>query len=423
MSKSLIKSSPFKGDLTIWAIFFTLCAISLVEVFSAGSSLTYKSGTFWQPLIRQAAFLVGGTLVVYFIHNIPQRYFKIFPILGIPTSIMLLLYTSVSGAVINGSQRLITFLGIQFQPSEVAKLMLIIAVALTLAYNQREKCADKRVFKWILVMGGIICFLIFTENFSTAGILFAVIVAMMYIGRVSYRQLAKLMLAVATAAIVFGGTLKMMPDNPDSAIYQSKVTHRIPTWKKRLFGGSDMVKTRNPKDFEVTDDNSQKVHARIAVSSARGIGCMPGNSTERDFLSQAYSDFIFAIIAEEMGLWGTGLVVFLYIALLIRAARIAGRCDKYFPAFLVMGLALLLVFQACINMMVAVGLFPVTGQPLPLISRGGTSTLITSVYFGMILSVSRYARREEGEYAIPTHVAAEQSEDIAQSFRSDEGIK
>lgn len=154
--------------------------------------------------------------------------------------------------------------------------------------------------------------------------------------------------------------------------------------------------TLTPTEFDI-DRDGQIAHANIAIATSNVIGKMPGNSVERDFLSQAFSDFIYAIIIEEMGLLGGGFVLFLYIVLLIRAGRIASRCERNFPAFLVMGLALQLVVQALVNMMVAVGLFPVTGQPLPLISRGGTSTIINCVYIGMILSVSRYAKKKQAQ--------------------------
>jgi cell division protein FtsW len=169
--------------------------------------------------------------------------------------------------------------------------------------------------------------------------------------------------------------------------------NRLTTWKARIerfFESSDPVPAAQ---FKITDENFQETHATMAIASSNVIGRGPGNSVERDYLPQAYSDFIFAIIIEELGLVGGAFVVLLYIILLMRAAKIAQKCRGYFPAFLVMGCALMLVAQAMLNMMVAVGLFPVTGQPLPLISQGGTSVIINCVYVGMILSISRYAKK------------------------------
>ena len=172
------------------------------------------------------------------------------------------------------------------------------------------------------------------------------------------------------------------------------VFHRFATWRNRILNHSDDTSKVRPEDYDI-EKNYQVGHANIAIATSGIIGKGPGNSTERDFLPQAFSDFIYAIVIEEAGILGAIVVVFLYVILLFRAARIAGRCENNFPAFLVLGLALLLVTQATINMMVAVGLMPVTGQPLPLISKGGTSTIINCAYIGVILSVSRSAKRIE----------------------------
>ena len=170
--------------------------------------------------------------------------------------------------------------------------------------------------------------------------------------------------------------------------------HRVETWQNRIKGFFEDKEAVPAAKYDI-DKDAQIAHANIAIASSNIIGKMPGNSVQRDFLSQAFSDFIFAIIIEELGLLGGAFVVILYIWLLMRAGKIARRSEKSFPAFLVMGIALLLVSQAMLNMMVAVGLFPVTGQPLPLISKGGTSTLINCAYIGMILSVSRYVAEQE----------------------------
>ena len=236
------------------------------------------------------------------------------------------------------------------------------------------------------------CALIFPENLSTAVLLFGVVIVMMFIGRVSLKQLGTLLGVILLFAAIGATIMLRLPDDPHSKVYDVPGFHRLSTWKSRFESHGGSTKTLDPKDFDI-DKDAQIAHAHIAIATSNVVGKMPGNSVERDFLSQAFSDFIFAIIIEEMGLWGAALVVFLYIVLLFRTGRIASRCEHNFPAFLAMGLALLLVAQAVLNMLVAVGIFPVTGQPLPLISRGGTSTLINCVYIGMILSVSRYAHK------------------------------
>lgn len=386
--------NAFKGDRVVWVVFFFLCIISLIEVYSAASTLTYSSGSFWSPLIKQVVFLGVGTLIVVGIHNVPCRYFKLIPILLLVPTYALLLFTSLYGAMVNGASRAIPIFGFQFQPLELGKGVTVVTTALILASLQNEEGADRRAFKWVLITAGIMCALIFPENLSTSVLLFGVVLIMMFIGRVSLIQLGKLlgvlMLFAASAVML----VKCLPDDKESAVYDLPGLHRLSTWVNRVETHGEMSKEVAPEDFDI-DKDAQIAHAHIAIATSNVVGKMPGNSVERDFLSQAFSDFIFAIIIEEMGIWGAAIVVFLYIVLLFRAGRIASRCEHNFPAFLIMGLALLLVVQAVMNMLVAVGIMPVTGQPLPLISRGGTSTLMSCVYIGMILSVSRYARRRE----------------------------
>lgn len=398
-----------QGDKVIWAIFATFCIISLVEVYSAGSILTYKDGHFWRTFISQAGFLAFGAVIVWFVHRIPYRFFRLIVLLGYPLALGTLAWALIGGETINGGARWlrIPLLGFTFQPSEMAKGVVVTTVALILTSAQEKDGANKSAFPMILIFSGLICLLIVTQNFSTAAMLFGVVFLMMIIGRVPWRQLGLLTAVLAILGTFFYTTLRALPDDPHAAIYQTKATMRLSTWKNRLTA-DDMDTSVPPDSFVITDHNRQEVHARIAIARAEGLGVMPGKSIERDFLAQADSDFIYAIIAEETGIVGAGIVLALYIILLIRAGRIAHACKRNFPSFLVMGLAMLLVSQAMLNMMVAVGLFPVTGQTLPMISRGGTSTLITCIYFGMILSVSRFAEKERNKtklVAVPQETA------------------
>lgn len=385
-----------QGDKVIWAIFATFCIISLVEVYSAGSILVYKDGHFWRTFISQASFLAVGAIVVWFVHRIPYRFFRLITLLGYPFAVVFLVWALFGGETINGGARWlrIPFTPFTFQPSEMAKGVLITTVALILTTNQEEKGANKNAFTMILIFSGIICGLIVTQNFSTAAMLFGVVCLMMVVGRVPWRQLGLLAAVLVGAAFMFYSSLLAMPDDPHHEFYQTRATMRFSTWKARLTS-SDMETSVPADSFAITDHNRQEVHGLIAIARGEGTGVGPGNSIERDFLAQADSDFIYAIIAEETGLLGASVVLGLYIILLIRAGKIAAACKRNFPSFLVMGLAMLLVSQAMLNMLVAVGLFPVTGQTLPMISRGGTSTLITCVYFGMILSVSTFAEKEK----------------------------
>lgn len=382
----------FKGDKVIWIIFLCLCLISIIEVFSAASTLTYKSGDHWGPITQHSSILMVGVVVVVFMHNIPYKWFQAFPLFLYPLSIGLLAFVTLMGVItgdrVNGAARWMTFFGIQFQPSEIAKMAVIIVVAFILSKKQEDEGANPKAFKYIMILTGIVCMLIAPENLSTAVLLFGVVYLMMFIGRVAAKKLLLLVGSIAGAGVLGVLLLLAIPKDLDIPFL-----HRFDTWTARIEKFADKEEIPAAK-FDI-DKDAQIAHARIAIATSNVVGKAPGNSVQRDFLSQAFSDFIFAIIIEELGLIGGGFVVMLYIWLLVRAGRIAQKCERTFPAFLVMGIALLLVSQAILNMMVAVGLFPVTGQPLPLISKGGTSTLINCAYIGMILSVSRYTAKLE----------------------------
>lgn len=404
----------FQGDLVIWAIYFWLCMISLIEVYSAGSSLSYKSGDFMAPLFKQAIFLGIGTAVVWVIHSIPCRFFKLGVFLY-PISIFLLILTLIIGAKENDGARWLNF-GIKFQPSEIAKGALVLFVALILSFGQTEEGADKRAMKIILFATCLTCALIVTENLSTAALLFATVFVMMFIGRVPTKQLGKIV-GVCLLGVVLLATIVTI--FPKEKLNESKLLHRASTWVDRVKDHTSDKETMSDTIF--LRDHAQEARAKIAIASSNMIGKMPGNSEQRDHLAQAYSDFIYAIIIEEMGVLGAVFVAFLYIILLFRAGRIASMCERNFPAYLTMGLAILLVIQAMVNMLVAVGLIPITGQPLPLISRGGTSTIINSVYFGMILSVSRYARKNLDGQKIEKLPTSEDPQN--KEFQSSEGME
>lgn len=407
----------FQGDAVIWIVFFFLCMISLVEVFSAASSLSYGGGSYMQPLFKQAGFLALGTGVVWFFHAIPCRYFKLIPVIGYPISVLLLLFTLLMGATLNDGARWID-IGIRFQPSEIAKGVLVVTVALVLSFGQTEKGAADDVMKRILWLSGIVCGLIFPENFSTAVLLFGTVFVMMFVGRVPLKQMGRLVATLVGLLLIVVLLVKVLPAD---VINNNKLLHRMDTWTERL---TTHVENRDSMDVkEVLQENPQASHAKIAIASSNVFGKMPGNSEERDHLPQAFSDFIYAIIIEELGIIGAVFVVFLYVILLFRAGRIASRCERNFPAFLTMGLAVLLVMQAMMNVLVAVGLAPVTGQPLPLISRGGTSTLINCAYFGMILSVSRYARKVEKKPKAAELPAQVETGEHAAEFQKDEGLQ
>lgn len=415
-------SNIFKGDKVIWMIFFFLCIISVVEVFSASSGLTYKSGSYFSPLIKHLGILLMGIFCMVITLNIKCKYFKILTPFMLVISFITLIWVFFAGQSTNGAQRWVSFIGIQFQPSEIAKGTLVLATAQILSALQTNHGADKNAFKFILIVCAFIVPLIGLENLSTAALLCLVILLMMVIGRVPMRQLGKLMgVTLVLILVIFAGVMLLGTDRGDVETSKNmteqvtqqkkdegllgKIFHRADTWKSRIdkFTSSKEV---TPAEVDL-DTDAQVAHANIAIASSNVVGKGPGNSVERDFLSQAFSDFIYAIIIEELGVEGAVAVAVLYIMLLFRTGRIASRCENNFPALLAMGLALLLVTQALFNMCVAVGLAPVTGQPLPLISKGGTSTMINCIYIGVILSVSRSAKKkgEPGQGETKTEVS------------------
>ena len=402
----------FKGDKVIWMVFFFLCMISIVEVYSASSSLSYKSGNFMAPVIRHIGLLGLGLFTMICMLKVKCKYFKIVTPFVLGGSLLMLIWVLIAGQSTNGASRWVNFVGIQFQPSEIAKGAVVLAVAQILSAMQTDKGADSRACKYILMASALFVGLIGLENLSTAMLLCITILCMMIVGRVPMRQIGKLVGTVLIIiCVVFAGVMIVgqdkgdVPNKPENELTENvgeekeepglaqKMFHRADTWKARIdkFMTSKSVA---PEDVDL-DKDAQVAHANIAIASSNIVGKGPGNSVERDFLSQAFSDFIYAIIIEEMGIWGAAGVALLYIILLFRAGRIANRCENNFPAFFCMGLAIMLVVQALFNMLVAVGLAPVTGQPLPLISRGGTSTIINCLYLGIILSISRTAKKKE----------------------------
>lgn len=382
----------FKGDKTIWCIFIALCIISLLEVFSASSTIVYRQHNHWGPILRHAVFLMIGFGAVMFLQRVPTRYFAALLLL-LPISWVLLVMTMFIGTDVNGAQRWLGIGAFTIQPSEFAKLALVGFVAFFLSKLKTEN--ESFIFK--ILMAGILmtCGLIITENLSTACLLFGVCYLMMFIGQVSFKKLGLIALCGTAALVLLVGSLTLIP----KSITKEYLPDRFATWQARIDRHSteqqDESSISSPEEYKITDENYQVSHAKIAIANGDIIG-LPGSGVERDFLPQAYSDFIFAIILEEMGLLGGLFTLLLYVALMIRAGVLASKCEKLFPRYLLLGAGLIITVQALANMAVAVNLIPVTGQPLPLISRGGTSTIITCIYFGIILACSN-AKEDQHE--------------------------
>lgn len=382
----------FKGDKVIWCIFIALCLVSLLEVFSATSTIAYKQQSHWAPILRHATFLLLGFAVVMFLQRIPTRFFSLL-ILLLPVSMVLLVVTMFTGADVNGAQRWLGVGAFTIQPSEFAKIALIGFIAFFMSKTNKDN--QGAMFKILIVGIGLTCVLIAPENLSTACLLFFVCFLMMFIGQVNLKKLGLIILVCSTFLIIFVGSLTLLPET----FAEKYFPDRMATWKSRIerhSGDDEVVNDDGTVEYKITDENYQVSHAKIAIANG-GIFGLPGSGVERDFLPQAYSDFIFAIILEEMGLIGGLFVLMLYLALMIRCGVLASKCEKKFPRYLVLGASLMLTIQALANMAVAVNLIPVTGQPLPLISRGGTSTIITCAYFGIILACSSKFNDEDHE--------------------------
>lgn len=398
MSLSTFKEKGLlQGDMALWMIFLCLCMISVVEVYSASSSMTYKSGSYWQPVMEHAGYIVFGILLAWGMHLLPCKIYKISSVFILFISWILLIVAFFSGSV-NGASRWISIFGKTIQPSELAKLGLVVTCAAILSIFRDENGTSKMGTKLLIGFTGFTLSLIVTENLSTAALISAVIFIMAFYAQVNTNLLAWAFGAVAALAI---GGLTLCYSIPESTLDEwaqsDGVLHRVPTWVHRIKNSNTLPE--DPNKYDITE-NIQVTHAHIAIGTCGVIGRGPGNSIERDFLPQAYSDFIYAIIIEEGGiLMGVG-VMFLYLLLLWRAMKIASKCKGLFPAYLIMGLSTMIVIQAMMNMAVAVGAMPVTGQPLPLISRGGTSTFVNCAYMGMMLAVSRNAKMVGDEETI-----------------------
>ena len=409
VKKKINWSGLMQGDLVIWMVFILLLMISVVEVYSASSTMSYGGkSSYWEPVMQHGSFWLIGLVTAWFVSRVPCNYFKLGGTLGLLFALMLQLAALFSGKL-NGAGRWIHLWGLTFQPSELTKMALVTYLAFIFSSLRNGKEVSSTGNKFAAFGAIASLALIVTENLSTAGLIFLIVLGMAFFAQVRAKLLA--IIFVIMVSVGAGGWI-LVHSIPEETLSEwraseNPITHRVPTWVARITDKHEIPD--NPKDYDITD-NIQVTHARIAVATSHGIGKGPGKSRQRDYLPQAYSDFIYAIIIEATGILGGLVVIFLYLLFMWRCRTIAERCKSLFPSYLVMGLSLMIVLQAMVNMAVAVGAMPVTGQPLPLISRGGSSILINCICVGMILSVSRTAKktgepagsaptRDEGEAA------------------------
>ena len=353
-----------QGDPVIWLVVICLSVFGILVVYSATGSLAYRAGVNTEMYLVRHSMMVGLALFVMWIaHKVDYRYYSKLTRFALLVSVPLLLYAWQWGSEVNGANRWITlpFIGLQFQPSDLAKLALIAALATMLAKRQQKIDDFKESLIPMLAWCGGICALIAMTNISTAVLLFATCMLLLFIGRVPVKYLAMLLVVG-----VFAGLIAM------------KVGQRGETALSRI--ESFLHPTEVPYQAQV---------ANMAIATGGIFGKGPGASVQRNFLPEAYSDFAYAIIIEEYGLFGGIFVLFLYLVLLYRGMRVVANSDRAFGGLLSAGLTFAIVIQALVNIGVVVGLGPVTGQTLPLISMGGTSLLFTGLSLGIILSVSR----------------------------------
>jgi cell division protein FtsW len=392
-------SQKTKGDKVIWALVVLLVLISLLVVYSATGSLAYKNykGNTEVYLFKQIAFIVLGIGVIYFAHRVNYTiYSKIAQILFI-LSIPLLVYTLFFGLNLNEGSRWIRLpiIGMNMQTSELAKLALFMYLSRLISKKQDVIKDLKKGYLPIIIPVGIICVLIAPANLSTALLLGASCLLLMFIGRAKTKHIL-ITIAIAFIPIVMLVAAAMITHSSASTgtttkKESSKLPGRLETWISRvdhfIYGG------KNADD----EDSYQINQAKIAIATGGTFGLGPGNSRAKNFLPQAYNDFIYPIIIEEYGLVGGAVIVFIYLIFLFRSIKIFRRCPYAFGAFLALGLSFTLVIQAVINMAVSVNLFPVTGVTLPLVSMGGSSFLFTCLSIGIILSVARNVEQLEGK--------------------------
>jgi cell division protein FtsW len=377
--------SKLKGDRWIWIIVIILSGWSLLAVYSSVGTLAYKEGKGTEMyLLKHFSIIAIGFVLMYLSHKLDYRYYAGISKILMGITIPLLLFTLLFGSSVNQASRWLTIpgIGMTFQTSDLAKLSLIVFLARMLSRKQEEIKDVKKAF--LPIMGSVcgVFVLIAWANMSTAIMLFGVSVLLLLIGRISFKQIA-----IVSAGVVLLGII-VVSIGPRRATYYSRV--------KTFLGVEKREESASPVSFQ-DDKNYQANNAKIAIATGGLFGKGPGNSVQRNVLPHPYSDFIYAIIIEEYGTVGGVILLFLYLAFMYRCIRIVTMSPKAFGTFLAAGLGFSLTIQALANMAVAVGLGPVTGVPLPLVSMGGTSILFTSVALGIILSVSRNIEELKGK--------------------------
>ena len=409
-----------RSDPYIWGIIIILYIVSVIEVYSA-ISREITGGDVYSPIIKHVMLLFSGFLITYVTSKIHYKWFKVLAYVMIPLAILLLVCILFWGDTINGAKRTISVLGISLQGSEVAKVTIVLAMATVLAKSQIKRGVNMKGVLWVVGLVTVFSGLLFTQGLTNTLLFIGISVCMMLIGGVEWYKLIGIFLVYVILALAVMQAKDLITEMKAPAETEAvaaagegkgdKVIARSSTWESRL---EDFFDPTPEYEKETTPQNLQEHRAAMAMAHGGIMGVGPGNSREASRLPLAFSDYIYAIIIEDLGfvVGGVGLLL-VYLMILARAGLIARRCTKAFPALLVMGMAVMIVLQALFNMAIVVGVFPVSGQPLPLISKGGTSIWMMSFGFGVMLSVSRYAVKDTGN-----NIKSERETDLPEDLQA-----
>ena len=374
-----LKNINLKGDKVIWGVIISLSLFSVLLVYSTAG---------WEYLFSHLIKLSVGLFFLYQVHKIKFKYFAKIGVLGFVISIILLLLVFVIGVTVNGASRWLSIAGVQFQPSDIAKLSILLFMARQLSKYRHEIKDFKFLFLYVLAPLIVICSLILPNNFSTSALIFLNGLVLMFVAKVNIKYIASIIGLGIFGALFIYGIAKLSPE------LSNKIMPRSATWVSRVDNYF------NTKEVKKLDQDYQQQQALVAIYNGGFSGVGPGKSTQRNILPYSSSDFIFAIMVEEYGLLiGAIFPMLLYLILFYRALRISTKIASVFGGLICVGLMFSLVFQAFVNMLVSVGVLPVTGQTLPLISMGGTSILFTCITLGIVLSVSNDTSDREYETA------------------------
>lgn len=407
VSTASITKRRGRPDRYIWGIYIALLIISVIELFSA-SSTEVSGDNVYSPLIRHAIFLVMGLGIVLWLQRTPYTIISKFSWILAAVSLILLLLSSFMGVEINGAQRAIRIAGMTIQPAEIVKLTVVCLLANILGKNQTPGGVTNRGVITAAIVVMVFCLCMFKDGMTNMLLMFVVSIAMMLIGGIQWSKLGMVLLIY----VVGGGAIYVMKDITPSTTEFDRVKKEqamlasagTPSAisdageQKTLTGRGETRKGRIKRfiegvhpDDKIDDMNRQVIFSKFALANGGVFGQGPGNSRESARLPLAFSDYIYSIIVEDMGMVGGIAVLLLFLLLVARAGRIAYKCSRAFPAFLIMGCAVMIVAQALVHMAIVTGLFPVSGQPLPFISKGGTSVIVMSAALGIMLSVARFA--------------------------------